>query len=739
LYELYVNATTDLAQSIVVKFDALALGVNLAVLLKTGQNADPANPASWKYYQNICGQYHSSDTAMSVYSLDSENIIPFTVSSLAANPVTKAAYAFGSTYYNDLLSAYPDQEMLILGILYPANLTKALAAKDGTILAYPTHLVEPNEVDFIRVLQAWIYAYVHRWFNSAYTVTDNLYMAAFFGQFTLHLVGIITNLRLAACKTNQAHSFHIQQYLKSHGFLDAYMRQMSRGQALDMYRNINYYERNAGFEATFEQLVEVVLSAAGLPAYRYEMLHNQESLQHENAADTQHLLSIAHFKRSAINERGRQYPLPTVSLPQLHAIAADQTPYNDAYQDAHYEEISHKLSLSRHARLPTKVIECAINPVGTPSALPTDAILFAHWIDWVSESRYAVPVEFVPEGDKVPVRLTHQQAVAIWIYATHRAREPEDDPDYPHLTRVPPIQVSRALRTPKPLIEDLYAVVSKDTAFTHDVIEEIHASGVVIPSSIASLTEFQQQCGRIYTANILQFNLYSFQQDPQARGNAQAAAARLYADKVVRLDRLADPDHPELGMEFNTLIQQLGLNFTGYRAVDYYNTAIRIMSAATGSDLNDLLDPANVQQAMVSLLRYLSSYSIQIVMSGASALRTTVPRPDVRVHDVKNESQVRFQCDLEYVTALGMPMQEAFHAQIKLDRIPVSPTAKLTPSFHERVPVSPIPVNAYKARMLANTRINTGLTLSATGFDPDTLFWALTPEQRDQVVDVYRI
>lgn len=734
-YELYVQATKDFAQAIVVKFDALAQGVNKDVLLKTGVLADEADPASWKYYQNICGQYHFSNTPMQVYSLDSENIIDFTVSSLATNPVTRAAYKFGSTYYNDLLATYPDQEMLILGILYPADMTNALAAKDGTILAYPTHLVEPTETDFIRILQAWIYAYVHRWFNSAYTVSDDLYLAAFLAQLTLSLVGIVGNIRLAACKTNQAHSYHIKQYLRSHGFLDNYLDQMTHKQALDMYRNIPYYERHAGLESTFQQLVEIVLSEAGLPAYAYEMLHNQESLEHDYPGQTQHLHSIAHFKRTPLNALGERYPLPTYTLKQVHAISADQTPNNEAYQDEHEAEIASRLALSPRASLPTKVVECAINPVSRPTTLTPDTILFNHWIAWAAESRYAVPVEYVPEGSEQPVRLTHQQAVAVWAYATYKAQI-GDDPNAVQLTRVPRLQVQRVARTPKPDVAELRAMVSHAT-WPANLVDVIYGTGVTVPSSIASLVQFQQVCGQIYLANIQQFNLYSFQQHPIARGHAQGAATRLYEDKIVQLSSLADPSDDTLGMEYSILIQQLGLNFAGYRPVDYYNTAIRILNAATGSNLNDLVDPANVQQAMMNLLRYLSSYSIQVVGSGASETTISVPRPDTRFSDYETTIHQDFFVDMKYTGVLSVPIVETFHMQLPLAMIPSGSIEFSQPSFTEAYSFNALRKDGYKDLNSPQILVKVGLEVGYS-HDFDTEFWALTPEQRATMVDVYR-
>lgn len=273
-------------------------------------------------------------------------------------------------------------------------------------------------------------------------------------------------------------------------------------------------------------------------------------------------------------------------------------------------------------------------------------------------------------------------------------------------------------------------------ALSEDMIQAIYATGVTIPESITSLVHFQQVCQTIYAANTAQFKLYSFQNHPQARGHAQGAATRFYEDKIVRLDDLVDPNNPALGMAYTTLIQQLGLNFSGYRPVDYFNTAIKILDSSTGSQNNDLLNPVNVQSAMASLLKYLSSYTIQIVTSGASDLRTVISQPDVRVSNYSGQETLGFKANIGMLEVLSTRAQESFHFTIPLDKIPSNRFNGLVPSFRPHIDVNLIPMNAYKASTTPAMRIQIGLTVAST-FDPVPLLAALTMNQRNQIVDVY--
>jgi hypothetical protein len=112
---------------------------------------------------------------MTVPSLDIAQRIVFNKVNLQTHLATKQAYSYGTRYYQELVLQYPEQEMLILGILYPADITKAVNAKDGTILAYPPELVELYEVSLIPKLQTWLDNYLFRWFNKQFILTDDLY------------------------------------------------------------------------------------------------------------------------------------------------------------------------------------------------------------------------------------------------------------------------------------------------------------------------------------------------------------------------------------------------------------------------------------------------------------------------------------------------------------------------------------------------------------------------------------
>ena len=737
LYEIYVNNNISLVQSIVIKFDQIAQTTNLLVLQNTGVLVDPNDRSVWKYYQNISGQYNFSDTLMSVYSLDSETTINFTIAELALNPVTAAAYSFGSQYYNELLAAYPTQEMLILGILYPCDIDTAINAQDGTILSYPGFLVEAEEVNFISLLQTWIYAYINRWIIFQFGLTDDLYPATYLAQLYLNLVSVVANIRLAACKTNQAHSFHVKQFLRSHGFIDVYLNEMTQKQILNMYRNINYYERNAGFETTFNTLINVLFTDIGFPVYEYVMEHRTDGLLHESLVGTSVLLPTATFKRKPLNSYAASIVLPDYDLTEVMAVMAAETTYNAAYQTINQSAIETKLDNSISARLGTKVIECALNPRVTTIANVPDEILFNQWIALVANDKYAVPVEYTPLGAIDPIRLTHQQALALWVYATQMALAPTTPgTNFVPLVRVPPIYASHTVLDPKPTLSTVMNYV--DTSYTSATsVSLLYSTAVDIPAEVTSLVNFTLLCQNIYEAQINQKLLSSFQEDPHARSQLQAAALGLYSDEVITLASLQDATNPGKGITYVALLEQVGLVLTNYQPVDYFNMALTIYQSATGSGLNINADPSNIQASMISLMTYLSSYSLQFIASGISDLSLVVNQINARINTNLNTETALIQMDIEPITVTSLDNTDSFYAEQLLAKEITSTNFELMDQEQSIFSLSKYATSSYieANELIAQFSMNTHISVIP---DQATLFNDLTALQRMSIVDVYR-
>ena len=279
-YDIYRRKVLDLTRTLVVKSSASSDAINRE-LKALGHTVNDNDPESWKYYLHLAGEYHSTDTQMTIRSLDTLEEIPFTKSSLSHHLATTREYRTFRQYHRALVARYPDQEDLIRGILNPIDMDTAIGAEDGQILYFNPELVESNEENLIPKLEAWCKVFSRRWLVRAYAMVDDLYVPAHLATMYMLIPSVVMNIRLGNCHTNYAHSYHIREYLASHQKLDWAVDYMTKKQMLWLYREIRFIERNAGKQSTFKSLIRNILTERNLPLAEWNMRHYLQDMPGE--------------------------------------------------------------------------------------------------------------------------------------------------------------------------------------------------------------------------------------------------------------------------------------------------------------------------------------------------------------------------------------------------------------------------------------------------------------------------
>ena len=594
-YQVYIQNTFDLASSIIIKsndaVNALNNYVNNYAAVNGTASVDLANPASWKYYMNLAGLYHYTDTVMEVVSLDTLNTIPFTVQNLALNTATAAGYAYGTYNYKQLVSQYPDQEMLILGILYPVNMAKAIAAAEGTILGYPSSLVETNEYNLISNLQTWINGFKARWVNQQYGISDNLYPATALGLMYLNLVPAILNLRLRACKTNQAHSFHVRMYLASHGFLDQFIDVMTTEQTLFFYRNIAYIERNSGKQATFDWIVKHIMTDRGLPLANFLMRHD---LTNQPA----NLLPNLTFVKSSINGLVGPDDMTNFTLDQILTLEDPLTTGNVEWHANEESLIAQVMENSKNNKLFTKVLQSTAVDYTNSSPVTLTDVLMNHWL-WLAANQNYVAVVSVP--NPVTGEIFALTVLDAYILAWYCMLQTIAIP----LVHIPQFYAKRVQRF-VPFVDspaDLMSIV--DPAYVDASTANLALSLQPSITSIISTSAFYSTCTEIYNASQLQRNLTSYQENYISRGMVAAMCNRIYSDNVVSVQAT--------GSTYASWLTARNLDLTSFTSDNFTTLYGDLVGQATGLANHTSITLAQIQAAMVSMLQQLSSYGIQII------------------------------------------------------------------------------------------------------------------------------
>jgi hypothetical protein len=597
-----------MAETIVIKSPETADAINAHVdLYHSEVNLD--DPYSWKYYMNLAGEPHASDTPMEVVSLDTLQKIAFTKANLVRHRATARGYVYGTRYYRELVARFPDQEMLILGILYPTDKKTAVEANDCQILRILPGLVEENEYSFVTNLQRWLYGMRLRWVNKEYAATNNLYMASALGLRYAMLLPAIMMQRKAACLTNEAHSYHVRQYLLSHGLKDKDIDHLTLKQSLWLYRNIKHLRKNAGQTETFTTLIEHILTERLVPLADYTMRHDLAKMPDNFYPDLT-------FRRNALNLGYSVNSLDNIGLQQLldkeDPVARD----NPRIKEDAIISIANQMENSRSNVLMTKVLESVMVDYTNSEFYNFEDILVNEWLYLSVNNMYVTAIQVLHPltGERIPMLAKDAYAVMLWLYAMSLGWE---------LTDVPSVVANRVQRLSLPTTDEMLSVV--DQRLVKRELAQFALEMNPIFSQIISIEEFNDTCHEIFIAANKQRDLYAYQEHMDARAYVQNMVGRIYTDAVCPLSMT--------GETYKQMFARLNFNTAGLEQGNYVTMWKDIMRDATGLSLSTTKSVKDMQRAMIRIMKQLSSYSVQFISDINEGAIISTDYPGVRVGD----------------------------------------------------------------------------------------------------------
>lgn len=644
-YQVYTDKSIRLIETMCIKSVETMEGLNRSVTDYYGSEAvDPGLPETWKYFLNLAGEYHFTDQLMTVTSWDTLEKITFDKNNLAVHRATFRAYSYGTTQYYELLKQYPRQELLIRGILNPVNIQTAIASEDGTILNYDTSLVEENEYTLIQKLEQWIKSYKVRWVNRQFEISDELYAATNHSILYSQLVLALLVFRLEACKTNEAHSYHITEYLLSHGLPEISIMHMTKKQMLFFYRNIKYIRKHAGKQDIFEWLVQHIMTERALPVSEFTMKHSDEDLLTTLLPDIQ-------FKKTNLNTiygvGGDEY----FSLRNLLEREKGLTPNNTLVIEDDFDQIQSTLQQSLSNTVQTKVLESSVIDYTESGQNKPEEFLLQHWLYLSVKGIYQahVGIQNPATGERIP--LSAKDAFTLMIYAFARSMEIE----MVYVPRIPAIRVQR-LQTPS--VSDLMSVVD------YDFVEKSTAKQILstVPEikPIISTEAFNALGVKIYKSYMTQRNIPALFEHEYRRGLVQNMVSRVYCDVVCELE-------PE-GTTYTQWFSDRNLDLSSFVRADYSSLYASLVKETTGMSLISEPNLQGLQAAMIKLFENLSSYSIQFVKNINSDGLVNMGFPMTRLGEIEIESD-GFVPIIDMVSQLLSETEEV-DSSISVDIIP---------------------------------------------------------------------
>lgn len=614
LFQLYLNSVMQLAATIVVKSDDTVAGLNDYVTEIFGYPVDELDLTTWKYYLNISGEYHPTDTVMQVVSMDTLETIDFTKENLAVHLATAAGYQYGTRAYNELVSQYPQigQELLILGILYPADINFAINAIDGTILSIPPNLIESNEYSLQTRIQNWLYAFKQRWVNKQYNISDDLYPLFHHTIMFTMLPLAVLGFRLEACKTNEAHSFHVQMYLGSHLSLDDFLQYMTLEQSLWFYRNISYIERNIGQKQIFDLLLEHIMTDRNLPLAQYLMQHDISQMPTQLDPTITFVRTPFNFDANSTSD--------VVDLDELLDKEQPLARDNAAFQPDYEPGILQAMQYSASSTLKTKVLESSMIDYSNSSPYVLSDILLHHWLWLASNGVYQAFISATnPQtSEAIPLSVKDAWTLMWYCWMTSNGIDLSEQV-------IPQMFAERVQRIPTPSIEDLMSVVDPSLVSTATAQLALFHQPTINP--VLSTEAFYNLCVQITLAANAQLNLTALQEHKDGRAMVQNLCERIYSDNIVQT--------ADTGQTYQSWFTERNLNLSQLSNDDLNLLYLDILAKATGVDLVVTKSLAQLQAAMVSMYARLSSYNIQFATEiNTSAIRM-VNFPVIRVGNIE--------------------------------------------------------------------------------------------------------
>lgn len=583
--KLFLSKTIELAKSVTFKSLDLAETINQG-LIELGYDVDVDRPETWKYYMNLAGQYHETNKRMDVVSLDTLETIEFTTQNLAWHRSTREAYRYGTRFYHDLVRQYPGQETLIHAIVTPVDIDEAIAASDGTILSYDGSLVDPNETDLIPRLQEWVRSWLFRWNTPAYGLADDLYVASMLGVLHTQMVTAILSIRQSNVHTSRAHGFHIREHLASHQRLDEFYELLTLDQRLFLYRNLDYLVANAGNRSTFELLVENILTRRGISLLKYEYQHTHEDVP------TIQLEPDGRFIGENLNFRDRNIYGRTETIEdqvdKLHPLAQGNVDAAPAEVDM-LKQQGPKAMLTQ---LPTKTLEARAVDSSATNEVTLEEMLLNHWMYLSHTRRYVATVPVTNPVTGLAQSLTAEDAWVVYLYCWLRGQNVTMD-------TIPTFMATRVQHPNLPTVDQMARWYGEEDPRLTIMRDRLSPYGL-----IQQPVGFHDRVSEIHRAFLDNTWLYKADSDHRNNGRLRLIHQRCYQDVDIDLYQ---------GEDYREWLLDRGIVIEDFNRYDFVIFAEEILTRFTGVDMSDSDSVRRILNAMIGIMRRLSSYHVHYV------------------------------------------------------------------------------------------------------------------------------
>lgn len=583
----YYRDTFSLARTMIIKLNVIALRDN-QVLTQAGYDVS-SDKTTWRYYMNLNGDYHPTDDVMTVTAVETGEEIVFNKANLATYLATKKEYASVGSRYSRLMEQYPHQTSLINGIISPIPYSSTIAAEDYKILNYNKDLVLWNEDQLIPKLQSFANAACPQYLNHDYIVTDDLFLPVMMKAITADLIKAIMNIRLGDAYTRHTHAFMIWSHIDSFGAFSQYKDSLTNAQTMWLFRNIAWIRNNPGKQYTLEKMMDNLLTTAGIPLAKYEMVSTTET-------QIDDLTSTPLYRRTNLNllaDYGRVASfINTEQITEKQSLLASD---NRATQAIYNEDAFVKGKYSLTSEIPTKVLESSMQDYTNRHLDTQMTVAYNAWIYLTGKGVYTGNLNVTDPFNGKTLRFTVADGYNLWRYLVQYSKGNT-------LNNIEPAYYQNVLKLNAPSVADLINIGGPK------YIGPILAGDIRnlwIPSGRFVAPDFlMAYANNVYDVMWAHKKQYSQFYDLNKRARARATVKYMYESGQVFLGNYKT---------YLELFNKYELTISDYSAADAQAYAWAIFKAMTGWDTNTIPSARQRQSDMIDIMMKLSSYTIQVV------------------------------------------------------------------------------------------------------------------------------
>lgn len=695
LVDLYMQDINVIAKTMVMHHIEIAEHINKQLELRfLNYHVDQDRPETWKYYMNLAGEYHETDLALireingdgNPYMTikvagDNEAIVTnFTkdlISGDNADIALATEYAYGSNFYTELVSRYPEHESLILGILNPIDKSLALKAYNRDILYIGGYyrvtidddpdryyfveriragltsrtLIEANEVSLIPKLESYIKNTADQWFVPDHAIANDLYIIAFNATLYSRIPRKIANLREANIKTPEAHSFHVREYLNSHGDLGKHLPYLTLQQSMYLYQNMRWLEDNVGKEFAFMDVVEHLLTPAGVPIAAYILKHNLYELSLNAHVDP-------YMERQALNFQSLGSGSNQRSIEEIVLKSINLARDNGLYTEDQIQSIIETSRRGRINELDTKVLESDMQDTRDSITYSKAAFLLNTWLYTVKHGTYQGSIFITHPITGARMQFTPLNSFILMYYCFCMGFCDTKLEYMPHLkariipkTHTPPYPELK----PFPTKQELKWTYDSKYITDNDIAKL--QQGTIPSYKYSSASDFNTNMTRHHGELMRRWTQAIRFEDRIACGQMEHLVNRHYWFDV---DCGQLTDQP-----METWLRTHGLELDALSTQDFRNLANDLIKKGTGTTEHDGDWLSEMQGAVLDILQYFSSYTIQIIKTFRSGKATKAGQKSLRFSNIIDTVKT-----VDYID-ITKRMNDDYKLWVKLGRIEV--------------------------------------------------------------------